>query len=101
MIPHYRELDAAVAGDALLDIPFRVGNPRDRTGPFDFGEQDTCRLHLKSVPFDFNSEDIKFGLYAGKYGEKYVVVLLEVSGEIAGVDRFDTIEELKQNWQLD
>lgn len=71
---------------------------------FDFGDQRTVGLHLKRNSFTFGSpdrEDGWFGVYLGAHDGKFAVGTWGTLYGRIGVELFDTLEELKEEWRLD
>lgn len=99
-----------------LDTPFRREGethykPTSRT---DFGHERTWGLKLRIVGFDINKNLIdarEFGTYLGLHknsavDNKHVVGVETVLSRyedfpFVALHEFDTLEELKQNWELD
>lgn len=103
-------MDESVASSmymlAYMDCP--LGYRRTPQGPFDFGDDKTLCLHMKRVGYSI-SEDRPgcFGMFAGKRatpeGEiKFVVVIKDLmTFKPIGYEAFDSLQEMKQEWQLD
>jgi hypothetical protein len=72
----------------------------------DFGGVDSYRLKVRRIgrnyPFGKDIRDGDFGVYLGPHEGSYWVALQSVlSAEIIGFERYPTITELKQQWELD
>ena len=82
-----------------LDSPI-LNKKRSPTGPFDFGDEQTIGLHLKRVNYKIdNKED--FGLYLGQHDDTYVVAIKSWDYQIIGAECFNSLDNLKAEWQLD
>lgn len=77
--------------------------PRRPTSPHDYGDQDTVGLHVKRNRFDIGdvAADDVFGLYLGKHHDGYVILVTDIFSKPNGAEVFETIEEMKAEWQLD
>lgn len=84
----------------LLDTPFGVDYVPSH--PNDFGDQTTVRVMLKrqksNVDLKFETD---FGIYLGKHADGFYVAIRNEQGEAQSYERFETLELLKQEWQLD
>lgn len=78
-------------------------------GPFDFGEHtefgpDIPLLHVKRVRKDVRSSNIfkDFGVFLGCQQGKWAIGIRDLCCNIIiSYERFETIEALKKEWQLD
>jgi hypothetical protein len=71
-------------------------------GPDDWGDPATVKLQLKHHGANFHSPWDHFGTYYGKHKIGYVVAIKGVASmEPVSGEVFDTIDEMKQRWQLD
>jgi len=77
--------------------------PRRPTSTQDYGDQDTVGLHMKRNTFDIGdvAADDVFGLYLGKHHDGYVIMVTDIWSKPNGAEVFETIEEMKEEWQLD
>lgn len=69
---------------------------------YDFGDSGTLGMHLKrsNIKFqEFDNED--FGIFLGEHDEKWVIGILDDKGYVVSGEYFDSLEELKQAWELD
>lgn len=91
--------------DYLLDIPLRIRFPKKkRTNPGDFGDDDDVKMiHLKRVGKDINSANFlkDYGVYLGQHGSQFVVGIKGNDSGLASCEMFDSLEELKTEWQID
>lgn len=99
-MPYQFETCPARLVHICLDTPHPT---RHATGPDDFGDQATCWLNLKrrGHRIDDTYEDGVFGQWAGRHGDKYVVVIKKLLGGPAGFVEYDTLEEVHATWELD
>lgn len=65
-------------------------------GPFDFGENNSIGLHLKTIKHESDGSR-GFGLYLGKH----VVALKDTVNRIVGLEIYDTHQDLINVWRLD
>lgn len=77
--------------------------PRVPTGEFDFGDPETVGLHLKRAGKSFSQLGTNdFGMFLGHIEGHFVVGIKHLTkSELKAGELFDTIEELKKEWQLD
>lgn len=67
----------------------------------DFGDARTVGLHLKRRGYSIEHDHPEpFGRYLGKHEDGYVVAVSGVL-DMVGAAVYNTLEELKQDWQLD
>lgn len=90
----------------LTTLPFGTHAPeRKRTSRQDFTERDRP-LHVRRLDADYShpchvSKD-SFGTYMGKMKGYYVVGIKNfASWEIESLELFETLDELKEKWELD
>lgn len=87
--------------EVFLDTPMYPVQ-RCPDGPDDWGDRATVKLQLKRQGADFSSPWNHFGTYYGKHSIGYVVAIKGIASmEPISGEAFDTIEEMKQLWQLD
>lgn len=71
----------------------------------DFGGPDSLRLHVRRRDIDhFKMDwvDGGYGLYLGRHGDKWVVGIKNLlATTLIGYVAYDSLDELKQNWELD
>lgn len=102
-----RTESSRAAHNAFLETPI-VQNRRP-TGPYDFGDKETLRLHLKRPNFNDRPIDDQFGLYLGEHslevnsGKKWfcVCVFHTVTCKAEKLEAYESLDELKQEWMLD
>jgi hypothetical protein len=76
---------------------------RQPTGPDDFGDETTVGLHLKRRGVNLGNAsdaDSPFGRYLGLHDDGYVVLATGLFN-VSHIETFDSLEELKEDWQLD
>lgn len=74
------------------------------TGPFDFGDEATVGLHTKRMGKNIANLDLTkdFGYYLGEHNGMFGINIKEPMGDPSDKNEwFNSIEELKQVWQLD
>lgn len=96
--------DEKVVTRYLRDTRFPV-YPRQASSAHDFGDDETIGLHVKLRGYRLADPDANpdyaFGRFLGKHPDGFVV---GVSGLLSGIhtcEVFETLEELKERWQLD
>lgn len=69
----------------------------------DFGDVETVGLCLKRRGYTIADDAPEpFGRYLGQHGDEFVVGIVPVTGfDIVGIEVYTTLDELKQEWQLD
>lgn len=68
----------------------------------DFGGQDTVGLHVKRMGTSIEDDcDDAFGRYLGQHDAGYVVLVTHIDYRPKAIEVFETLEELKKQWQLD
>jgi hypothetical protein len=75
---------------------------KDCKNAHDFGGPDTVGLHVKRIgtSIEDSCEDA-FGRYLGEHPYGFAVLVTHIDYRPKAVELFDTLEELKQQWQLD
>jgi hypothetical protein len=96
-----KTLNIDEVGEIIMDSP--VLRPfRELKGPDDWGDQDTVGVHLKKLNYNFSEAKAEdFGRYLGKHDIGYVVGVKNWPGQVVSGEVFETLEELKQRWQID
>ena len=77
---------------------------RRPSGPFDFGDNETIGLHMKrSGKSLLELGEFDFGLYLGEHEGKWAVGIKDMKTKLplVGAELFDSLEQLKEEWQLD
>jgi len=96
--------DATLAYTALLDAP-AFAEPRIPTDALDFGDSQTIMLSLKRRKTNIFAGDPndKFGVFLGKNKEKFVVGVHNIGNKFQfnASEAFESLEEMKAEWQLD
>lgn len=68
----------------------------------DFGEPDTVGLHVKRIGTSIEDDcEDAFGRYLGEHPYGFAILVTHLDYTPKAVELFDTLEELKQKWQLD
>lgn len=70
----------------------------------DFGDLKTLMMHLKRRNIKFlELRDGDFGIFLGEHKGKWIVGILAegFSKRLISGESFDSLEELKQTWELD
>jgi hypothetical protein len=98
-----QQIDADQACQYWLDSPvfFEKRQSKDQ---FDFGDDRTVGKCLKRRYLSFYDyqENLDFGRFLGKHQDKWVVgIVNEDSSQLVGGEVFDSLEDLKQAWELD
>lgn len=84
----------------LLDT-LMVAEKRIPTAADDFGDPQTVGLHLKRQGYSIEHDHPEpFGRYLGQHSDGYVVAVSNVF-DFVGAEVYNTLDELKQEWQLD
>lgn len=103
------DLEGMVDGDAknlyqvMMDAPM-FGTKRKSHTPQDFGDDATVGKCLKVIGKTLLDEykDYDFGMYLGKQNGKYHVGMCEMmSFTPSKLESFDSLESLKEKWELD
>jgi hypothetical protein len=75
---------------------------------FDYGDDETVHANLKRVDFDINNDGWSrdndcFGVFCGKLRGKYVVGVMGLREKynFHSCEMFNTLDEMKREWQLD
>ena len=96
--------DATLAYTALLDAP-AFAEPRIPTDALDFGDSQTIMLSLKRRNTNIFEGDPnnKFGLFLGNHKDKFVVGIHNLGNKLNfnATESFESLEEMKSEWQLD
>jgi hypothetical protein len=94
------DLDAIGRFIENTQLPYET--KRDCKNAHDFGGPDTVGLHVKRIGTSIEDAcDDAFGRYLGKHGEGFAVMVTHVDYRPKAVELFETIEDMKQQWQLD
>ena len=96
---------AVIAVESLCQFTFS-GMRRIPKDSFDFGDEETVHASLKRVSYNINSqEDMNdsFGVFCGKYCGKYVVGIMGMRSkyDFHSCEVFNSLEDMKREWQLD
>jgi hypothetical protein len=92
------QVSDAEATRIYADSRIKFPRKRDINGPFDFGDNLSVGCALKSVN---PAQAEQFGLFAGCYDNKFVVMVIDVPGKCLGGEVFDTTTEMYDRWQVD
>lgn len=98
------QTDKALMFRVFMETPFQNTKPRRAANRSDFGDDATRFFEVRRMPFDFEKSNIDtdFGKYLGFITSiGWVVSIKDTVGNPTGVEIYATLEELKQNWELD
>ena len=98
--------EAARQALALALATPKTGSIRLRHDRSDFGGPDSFRLKVRRIgrdyPFGDDIQDGDFGLYLGLHDGAYMVAMQSILvADIIGFERYTSLAELKQHWELD
>jgi hypothetical protein len=98
--------DAARQGQRYTLATPLSGKLRPRRDRSDFGGVDSYRLKVRRLgrdyPFGNDIRDGDFGVFLGPHEGSYLVALQSLlSAGIVGLERYPTLADLKQHWELD
>lgn len=98
------EIAQAAYSEAVLLRPF--GEPVHPESRLDFGDDKSLCLHLRRVGFSLGEDDdayeyTPFGMYGGQQDGKFTVILKGIFFDLVGITTYDTLEDLKRDWELD
>ena len=87
--------------DVYLDSPI-WGNKKISKDVYDFGDNDTVGKHLKRSDIDYFTKPNGFGVFLGQHTIGWVVGIKNLMGSqlVSGLV-YDSLDTLKQQWQLD
>lgn len=74
------------------------------TGPFDFGDEQTIGMHMKRVGKNvLELGEFDFGLFLGEVDGSWAVGIKDMMTvlPLVGAELYESLEELKEEWQLD
>lgn len=96
--------DNKLAHEAVMALPV-TARSRVPEHQFDYGDEGTLLKSLKRVgrnPFAGNPNDM-FALFLGCYEGKYIVGVHNLGNQFGfnATEAFDSVEEMKIEWQLD
>ena len=102
----HTSVDSTQANRMLLSKANAVMSDEKRlpNGPFDFGDEQTVGLHMKRVGKNIlELGEFDFGLYLGEVDGQWVVGIKDMMTTLplVGAELFESLEDLKQEWQLD
>lgn len=98
------EVKDAQAAQKYLMNSMWFGPKRDPRNQHDFGDNATIGVHLKRIGISFHDyqDELDFALFLGAQDDGYVVAIKNMdASDIVGAEVFETLEQLKQVWELD
>jgi hypothetical protein len=97
-------LDKDLANKVLLDTPI-FANTRIPTDALDYGDEATVTLSLKRRNTNIFGGDPnnKFALYLGNHKGKFIVGVHNLGNKLNfnATECFDSLDEMKKEWELD
>ena len=94
--------DLDTIGRFISNTAIPAVTKRDCQNAHDFGGPDTVGLHVKRIGTNIaDACEDAFGRYLGEHPYGFTVLVTSVDYKPRAVELYETLEELKQKWQLD